>query len=311
MKLPAQHRNLEWCRLGLMRESTLVDARGTGIPGTGRPRKWPIRWRKWILSSRPRKRLYRKWEIAHRARTQRPRVVPSFRYLLSFPRSGNHLVRYIIESVTGYPTLGAREGFEPRHTNLWIDTPINVKVPIKMASRRAIAIKRHEMQSTDHHSAPLIAIVRRPDHAIISHVGLEFARQNSAQVVDDFAALCRSVDEWPSQTSLHWFEDFTSSDTETFREAASHLLRALGVSHFDQPLRQFIANREAHNRRAFSSLERPSRSVAIKWNNPDVREVSDELSLRLHAVSASSPTLRAVMERYFGETRSKLKSRQT
>ena len=294
-----------------MRECTLVDARGTGIPGTGRPRTWNIRWRKWILSSRPRKRVFRKWEIAHRARTHRPRVLPTFRNLLSFPRSGNHLVRYIIESVTGYPTLGAREGFEPRHTNLWIDTPISVKVPMKMASREAIAIKRHEMQSTDHNSAPLIAIVRRPDHAIISHVGLDFARKNSARVVDDFTALCRSVDEWPSHTSLHWFEDFTSPDTETFREAVCHLLHSLGVCHFDQPLRQFVANREAHNRRAFASLERPSRSVAMEWNDSDVREVSDVLSRRLQELSATSPTLRVITQRYFGETRSKLKSRQT
>ena len=294
-----------------MPESVFLDARGTGIPSKGTPRTWPIKWRKWILSSRPRKRLFRKWERWHRARTQTPRVLPSFRYLLSFPRSGNHLVRYIIESITGYPTLGAREGFMPRHTNFWIDTPIHVKVPIKVASNRAIAIKRHEMQSTDETSSPLVAIVRRPDVAIVSHVGVDFARENAAQVVDDFVALCRSVDEWPSDTSLHWFEEFTSPDTETFRKAVTHLLQALGVANFEEPLDRFVEYRDVHIKRAFAALERPSQSIVISWDEPDVRHVTDNLRLRLQEASVTSPTLRTITGRYFGETRSKLKSRQT
>lgn len=282
-----------------MRETTFVDARGTGIPGNGRPRTWSIRWRKWVLSSQHRKRVFRKWERAHRGRTQTPRVLPTFGYLLSFPRSGNHLVRYIIESITGYPTLGAREGFLASHTNLWIDTPIHVKVPIKMASNHAIAIKRHEMESTDDTSAPILAIVRRPDLAIVSHVGVEFAGANMAQVVDDFVALCQSVDRWPSHTSLHWFEEFTSPDPETFHKAATHLLQALGVGSFDEPLARFADYREVHNKRAMATLERPSRSAAILWDEPGVSRVTDELRLCLKKASVTSPTLRTITERYF------------
>jgi len=294
-----------------MAESGLVDARGTGVPRKGRPRRWPLTWRKWVLSSRPRKRLFRKWERWHRARTQKPYVLPSFRYLLSFPRSGSHLVRYIIESVTGYPTLGAREGFLPRHTNIWTDTPIHVKVPVTLASNRAIAIKRHWMLDTDETSAPIVAIVRRPDEAIISHVGVEFARENASKVVDDFVVLCRSVDEWPSHTSLHWFEEFTSSDPETFRKAFARLLQDLGVANFNEPLDRFVDHRDQHNERAFATLERPAQSAAIPWGEPHVRHVADDLRSRLQEASDTSPTLRTITERYFGVTRTKPKSRQT
>jgi hypothetical protein len=199
----------------------------------------------------------------------------------------------------------------PRHTNFWIDTPIHVKVPLKMASNRAIAIKRHEMQSTDVTSAPIVAIVRRPDEAIISHVGVEFARANATKIVDDFVGLCQSVDEWPSHTSLHWFEEFTSSDPETFRNSVAHLLQELGVANFDTPLDRFVDYRELHNKRAFATLERPSQSAAISWDAPDVRRVTDELRSRLLEASVMSPTLRTITERYFGVTPSKLKSRQT
>lgn len=283
-----------------MRDTRLIVARGTGVPASGRKRTWPLRWRRWILESPTQKHWFRKWERRRRARFSRSRALPNFAYLLSFPRSGSHLVRYVIESVTGYPTLGAREGFTPSNTILWIDTPIYVKVPIKMASRSAIAIKRHRMNKTDINSAPIVAVIRRPDQAIVSHVGLDFAMNNVQESVNDFVALCQTVDAWPSQTSLHWYEDMTSSDSTTFRAATSRLLDSLSVVEYGTALDNFLNNRDAHNRRALASLERPPQSDAFAWDEPRVRAVTQEIISRLTEASGSSPTLSEIVTRYFG-----------
>jgi hypothetical protein len=215
------------------------------------------------------------------------------------------LVRYVIESVAGYPTLGAREGFTPSNTSLWIDTPIYFTVPITMVGRSAIAIKRHRMFKSDVKSAPIVAIIRRPDQAIVSHVGLDSAMNNVQESVNDFIALCQTVDAWPSPTSLHWYEDMTSSDSTTFRAATSRLLDALSLVDYGTALDNFLNNREAHNRWALASLKRPPQSDSIPWDEPRVRALTQELITRLTEASGSSPTLSEIVTHYFGEHQSR------
>lgn len=86
--------------------------------------------------------------------------------IASFPRSGNHLVRYLVEFLTNRPTIG--EGNE-----LWandIDGPILKRIDIKHKYKNdnPIAVKRHIIREEDK-SKKMIYVFRNPCEAILRH----------------------------------------------------------------------------------------------------------------------------------------------
>ncbi len=94
--------------------------------------------------------------------------------LLSYPRSGNHLVRYLIEYLTERPTLGVI-GSEP-------DTPIYQREGVKLLNNNALekaspeVIKYHFATDIVSYSEKypldtLIFILRDPVEAYASHIG--------------------------------------------------------------------------------------------------------------------------------------------
>jgi hypothetical protein len=89
--------------------------------------------------------------------------------ILSFPRSGNHFVRYIVEFLTGKATVGAA-GFT---TVPGQDTPICLrKGPeclkhVKLDDR--IAVKSHFVDSIPENVSGLVLLVRHPIESILSH----------------------------------------------------------------------------------------------------------------------------------------------
>ncbi len=89
--------------------------------------------------------------------------------LLSYPRSGNHLLRYLLEASFNRPTLGAfdHERFVvPRGIH---DLPIFLKVDsLRIHNRQPVAVKRHSLRPGDRFSE-IVFLVRDPVEAILSH----------------------------------------------------------------------------------------------------------------------------------------------
>jgi len=87
-------------------------------------------------------------------------------WILSYPRSGNHLVRYMIEFMTKQATLGCRG-------NESIDTPIRDRsgvMYLRDVSNTPIARKAHAAVEIDVMNArSIILILRNPVDAVISH----------------------------------------------------------------------------------------------------------------------------------------------
>jgi hypothetical protein len=116
----------------------------------------PSRTRKWVLT-----------EFLRRIVTlNQPRIATMF---LSYPRSGNHLVRFVVEYCSGRPTLGFRDHenfFTPQSMH---DNPIFLRdQSIQIKDPRPILIKRH---TPDFQPEKLLFLVRNPVIAILSHLG--------------------------------------------------------------------------------------------------------------------------------------------
>ena len=87
-------------------------------------------------------------------------------WILSYPRSGNHLVRYMIEFMTKQATLGCRG-------NEHIDTPIRDRGGVRYlydVSNTPIARKAHSAVEINVVNArSIILILRNPVDAVVSH----------------------------------------------------------------------------------------------------------------------------------------------
>ena len=90
--------------------------------------------------------------------------------LASYPRSGNHAVRALIESIFLRPTLGAGDSELYRFPKWLVDRPVGLRLkpPIHYTSLSPVAVKRHEFLEMDRWDK-LIEIVRDPRDAIVSH----------------------------------------------------------------------------------------------------------------------------------------------
>lgn len=239
------------------------------------------------------------------------RTTDPYSFLLSFPRSGNHLIRYIIESISGYPTWGASAGLGHRFSSWSLDTAIHLKVPMKISRRRAILIKRHVLQPADDRGKSVLLLVRRPDQAIVSHLGVRRLDTNLGEFTQKFIDMCVSVDQWPSTTSIHYLEDFTQASSEGFQRAAERVLIDIHLADYSVPLSRFTANRTEHFARALWSLERRPKSGKVDWASTRIRHACEEILAKLAASRGISPTLNEILTHYYGETPRKRLKRQT
>jgi hypothetical protein len=90
-------------------------------------------------------------------------------YVISFPRSGNHAVRYAVERLSRQPTLGAHdhESFNPpRGVH---DLPLFLRdAEIVISNPTPICVKRHSLRSIDN-PKKIIYLERDPIEAVLSH----------------------------------------------------------------------------------------------------------------------------------------------
>ena len=175
--------------------------------------------------------------------------------LLSYPRSGNHLVRYLLESAFQAPSLGASDSeyyIFPRGIR---DFPLFVRLPdINVINRTPIAVKRHLLKESDNFDK-LVLLVRDPVEAILSHLRKETEENFNSRSEGEVTRYVSVLKSWrlfsPEARFLVEFESVISES----RDQVHSLAMFLGAEAADfTRLEVAIANREL----AINALPRPA-----------------------------------------------------
>lgn len=167
----------------------------------------------------------RRWVISEAVRRFRLRYSNQFctTVLFSYPRSGNHAVRAVIEAVTNRPTLGAGDSetyFFSRHL---IDRPIFLRVTTAPPPRllEPAAIKRHEFNLEEGWER-LIIVVRNPIDAIVSHTREMTDGQYERRVEQEVRSWLEPVYRWyswnPDLRLLIRYADLIANPTRVLKQ---------------------------------------------------------------------------------------------
>lgn len=181
-------------------------------------------------------------------------------YLLSYPRSGNHWVRYILEWFSGRPTIG--EGDESWNTQ--VDTPIHsnkkLGVNISITNDIPIAYKRHDIREEDDRNKPLILIVRDYKEILVRKIyeSLYLDNIEVKGIMGGYMDHVIKFHEWPGPKLLVHYEDLMDHPG---REIARIL------SFLDVSKKRMGAFMRDINRHKELMLQMYSKKVAVSMTN--------------------------------------------
>lgn len=140
--------------------------------------------------------------------------------LSSYPRSGNHLIRFIIEYVTGFPTKGCSSKDLPVCTNTYEDSSVLNHV---VQNAQCIIEKTHIPRSC----SSLIAITRDYRECIVKYLKYNITKANEASILCEIQKYMR-IQEWHLTTLSPVFriqyERIISSDETRSRDVYNLLL---------------------------------------------------------------------------------------
>lgn len=164
-------------------------------------------------------------------------------HIISYPRSGNHLARAIIEGYSHRPTVGC-PGIAKRDGPIYLRRPNQLSKAISVVDQRPIGFKSHFVREFHAHDrmlegrAGLLLITRDPIQAISSHIYRNVGRrciirnrtirkQVSASI-ESYLSLIHIYRSMANRPRLHVrFESL--ADPETTVAAAQELMTGVGV----------------------------------------------------------------------------------
>jgi len=185
-------------------------------------------------------------------------------YLLSYPRSGNHWVRYIIEWFSGRPTSGDIQvsiGDDRliEDDSIYLnpdDGPINTRCDMPPCTGIPIVKKRHSIRIGDKKNLPLILLIRDYKESVLRQLTLkntsDFSLENPAviQQLDLYLNLIRTYNSWYSDKIVINYIDIKNPNEEII----SRLLKFINVDINSKKIDQFLNNIDFHKSNAFSTL---------------------------------------------------------
>lgn len=146
--------------------------------------------------------------------------------IASFPRSGNHLVRFLIEYLTGRPTLGCRGNPEdtPLHTRELADSSVLQHVEGEPIGEKLHFL--HELETIKRTNTPVegaLLIERQPVEALLSHAGppprglayFKYKRK-LARDTKSYFQLHRAISDLPTTVVRLQYEALTSNEDTLF-----------------------------------------------------------------------------------------------
>ena len=164
------------------------------------------------------------WWLYHEAVRREELKVDEFcgSYVLSYPRSGNHATRFVLEFLSGQPTLGQ---MTTNHSSARRDYTICrfSSGPNMFRSRLRcppVAIKRHRLRPNDS-VGKLVLIERDPVEAVLSHTNRadQASEKDLEAGVAWWKSLQDSFENHPTgQRHLVRFEDIVDKGTGWIRD---------------------------------------------------------------------------------------------
>lgn len=173
--------------------------------------------------------------------------------VLSYPRSGNHWVRYVIEWFSGRPTLGADDGEHWRDRASPGDLPIHARSIMEHVGGMPIGKKRHWIKDWDSRGAQLVFVIRNYKECVARHLQTKGTDPSSSSVMGDLdryaLSLCQ-FDSWPNDKHLVRYEGLI----ERPREEICALLDFLNLRD-DEIEDDFFGSFEFHQQNALGTLK--------------------------------------------------------
>lgn len=138
--------------------------------------------------------------------------------LLSYPRSGNHLVRFFIELLSEQPTLGVigSQLDVPLYKNQYKSAiPFNIEQDAEFVNTDTYYRKSH-LEITDYTNIDeMIFILRSPRECLLRHNGFTVWNQNSNwHSYEAYFKLVDSYLNYPGKKCLFFYEDITKHRTQ-------------------------------------------------------------------------------------------------
>ena len=133
--------------------------------------------------------------------------------LLSYPRSGNHLVRFFIELLSEIPTYGCKGS----------DTDIEIyknvfpeKVPFNISDfdKKDCYIKYHIPPSQNIISNKLILIIRNPNEALLRHNNYKLNIKDNVKCIYSYETFFKNIDYYNNHKGkklLLYYEDIITN----------------------------------------------------------------------------------------------------
>lgn len=213
----------------------------------------------------------------------------NFAFLLSYPRSGSHLLRYCVEIVAGYSTLGTRDGLEVGNTALDpSDTPLSWRVGVRSNFREPILVKRHVLRESDDRSRPVVLLVRDPIEAVVSHARYEIGTHLD-RGMKTFESMARQMSEVTGPVHLVNFEDLVSGDRSRLEVSLRALLEFLSVRDFQKYLAEFVEAFDEHLDTARETLKRRPLSNSLASSSAEAEHCRGVVRQELEAIYSRNP----------------------
>lgn len=173
--------------------------------------------------------------------TDTPQTNPTW-HIASYPRSGNHLVRTLLEYAARRPTLGC--------PGTGRDTPIYARDDspddslLKIDDTQPVAFKSHfpsQILAHEHHHQVdrFLLITRAPCEAITSHLARDMrkrlfvtdrhVRKAVERELDSYLSLLYAFRAYPSERRVHVQFEALTAPPKSSRNAAKSLLTAMGL----------------------------------------------------------------------------------
>jgi predicted SAM-dependent methyltransferase len=186
-------------------------------------------------------------------------------YLLSYPRSGNHWVRYIIEWFSGRPTSGDIQVSIEDDRLIEDDTiylnpedgPINTRCDMPHLEGLPIVKKRHAIRIGDGKNLPLILLIRDYKECVLRQLTLKGVSDISISnplvkhELDLYLNLIRTYNSWYDDKLVIEYIDIKNPNEAII----NRLLNFINVIVTPEKINLFLNNIEFHKLNAFSILD--------------------------------------------------------
>jgi len=194
--------------------------------------------------------------------------------ILSYPRSGNHLFRFLVEVATGRPTLSATDHERCRTPQNLLGLPIFLRLEnFDVLESRPVLVKRHSIRKGDNFSK-VVFLVRDPVEAILSHLRDYSSEQFPTQAdleVTKFSQNFAYVRERPRGTTLIvGYEELLSNSAQVLTSVLDFLAVAVSKERFEWALENTslafdsMARAPKADRQASYAEDDPKRAIIVR-----------------------------------------------